>query len=142
MTSVLIRTDSFFRNILPENSIFTSGGAFMDIKFQNGKPYHTWQGREGYLKVMKTFGVACCTSDLCSVQLVPPDAIPPYLPTFLQPSWSPAPVTHFAACRNPCTGHARRLPNGSLATAWCKLVDIFGNFFSQPSFFEANFSSI
>ena len=32
---------------------------------------------------------------------------PPRLPTFLQPSRTPAPATYFAMCRNPCACHAK-----------------------------------
>ena len=62
---------------------------------------------------------------------------PPRLPTFLQPSRTPAPATYFATCRNPCACHAKHtlnlkkrpetvsfsrfwLPNRSRAQAWCK----------------------
>ena len=33
---------------------------------------------------------------------------PPRLPTFLQPSQTPAPATHFATYCNPCACHAKR----------------------------------
>ena len=62
---------------------------------------------------------------------------PPRLPTFLQPSRTPAPAAYFATCRNPCACHAKStfnlqkrpeavrfqrfwLPNRSRAQAWCK----------------------
>ena len=60
---------------------------------------------------------------------------PPRLPTFLQPSQTPAPATHFARHRNPCACHAKnkhfegqKTPPapGALtskfwrAQAWCK----------------------
>ena len=32
---------------------------------------------------------------------------PPRLPTFLQPSRTPAPARYFATCRNPCACHAK-----------------------------------
>ena len=35
-----------------------------------------------------------------------PSSNPPRLPTFLQPSRTPAPATYFATCRNPCACHA------------------------------------
>ena len=66
---------------------------------------------------------------------------PPRLPTFLQPSRTPAPATYFATCRNPCACHAKHtfnlqkrpetvsfqrfwLPNRSLAQAWCKFCEV------------------
>ena len=62
---------------------------------------------------------------------------PPRLPTFLQPSQTPAPATHFETCRNRCACHAKStlnfkkwsetlvfwrfwLPNRCRAQAWCK----------------------
>ena len=62
---------------------------------------------------------------------------PPRLPTFLQPSRTPAPATYSATCRNPCACHAKTtlnvkkrpehlvfwrfwLPNRCRAQAWCK----------------------
>ena len=36
---------------------------------------------------------------------------PPRLPTFLQPSRTPAPATYFATCRNPCACHAKHTLN-------------------------------
>ena len=36
---------------------------------------------------------------------------PPRLPTFLQPSRTPAPATYFATCRNPCACHAKHTFN-------------------------------
>ena len=66
-----------------------------------------------------------------------PSSNPPRLPTFLQPSRTPAPATYFATCRNPCACHAKTtlnlqkrpehlvflrfwLPNRSRAQAWRK----------------------
>ena len=65
---------------------------------------------------------------------------PPRLPTFLQPSRTPAPATYFATCRNPCACHAKHtlnlkkrpetvsfwrfwLPNRSRAQAWCNFCE-------------------
>ena len=36
---------------------------------------------------------------------------PPRLPTFLQPSRTPAPATHFETYRNPCACHAKSILN-------------------------------
>ena len=69
-----------------------------------------------------------------------PSSNPPRLPTFLQPSRTPAPATYFASCRIPCACHAKRtfnlqkrpeplvfkrfwLPNRSHAQAWCKICE-------------------
>ena len=40
-----------------------------------------------------------------------PSSNPPRLPTFLQPSRTPAPATYFATRRNPCACHAKRTFN-------------------------------
>ena len=40
-----------------------------------------------------------------------PSSNPPRLPTFLQPSRTPAPATYFATCRNPCACHAKHTCN-------------------------------
>ena len=65
---------------------------------------------------------------------------PPRLPTFLQPSRTPAPATYFATCLNPCACHAKHtlnlkkrpetvsfyrfwLPNRSRAQAWCNFCE-------------------
>ena len=40
-----------------------------------------------------------------------PSSYPPRLPTFLQPSRTPAPATYFATCWNPCACHAKHTLN-------------------------------
>ena len=40
-----------------------------------------------------------------------PSSNPPRLPTFLQPSRTPAPATYFATCRNPRACHAKHTLN-------------------------------
>ena len=40
-----------------------------------------------------------------------PSSNPPRLPTFLQPSRTPAPATYFVTCRNPCARHAKTTLN-------------------------------
>ena len=45
---------------------------------------------------------------------------PPRLPTFLQPSRTPAPAAYFATCRNPCACHAKStLSLQKVPNAWC-----------------------
>ena len=63
-----------------------------------------------------------------------------FMPTFLQPSRTPAPATYLVTCRNPCACHAKHtlnlkkrpetvsfwrfwLPNRSRARAWCKFCE-------------------
>ena len=49
-----------------------------------------------------------------------PSSNPPRLPTFLQPSRTPAPATYFATCRNPCACHAKRTFNlQNIPSTWC-----------------------
>ena len=50
----------------------------------------------------------------CHVKRIVSDPLqinPPRLPTFLQPSRTPAPAAYFATCRNPCACHAKRTFN-------------------------------
>ena len=54
-----------------------------------------------------------------------PSSNPPHLPTFLQPSRTPAPATYFATCRNPCACHAKHTLNLKITSRDRQFLTIF-----------------